>query len=241
MYSVNENPIMLKFNSFQELVEYNSTFGLTAQGCRPSELTLSKGVIKIPLEPTYGKFRVPCLTVRILKDPKKLFVRILWQALFGREHRTIYNLILFNLLDRCNTWTPFTQTVFDVLVLTNRTAKAGSSSGHFQQKLKNVGSILNISNEQVMDRFGKIIESAGYVLPKSAIKAQITEELLSVTSGFIFQQIPKPKTWRGVGYKDHGNISSSLGYEPDEITPYSAADRYKVWELLLSNFRSKYP
>lgn len=224
---------MKKFNSFEELSEYASKFGMDARGFRPSELSFSKGIIKIPLEPKFGRSKVRCLKINVLEGGQKLSSGLLWHAIFGTRYKTVYNLIFFEVLNRATIWSPLTQCIFDVLMLTNSTAKAGSSENLFYQNLKCVRKILP-SNE--LQKILSTLSQAGLSLPH---RAPDLKGLLTISESYIYQNKAPEVRRIGVGYKDKGNLPlPGSEYNPDEITPYSAPSTYKLWEQLLRNFHS---
>lgn len=224
---------MKKFNSFEELNEYASRFGVDARGFRPSELSFSKGIIKVPLEPKFGRSKVRCLKINVLEGGQKLATGLLWHAMFGKKYKTVYNLIFFEILNRTKHWSPLTQCIFDVLMLTNITAKAGSSENLFYQNLKCVrASVPPVDLNKILST----LSSAGVSLPH---RAPVLCKILTISESYIYQQKAPEVRRIGVGYKDKGSLPlPGSEYNPDEITPYSAPSNYKLWEQLLKNFHS---
>lgn len=222
---------MAKFNSFLELTEFSSQYGLDARGCSPQDLTISKGVIKIPLEPTYGRNRVRCLKVTLLQSGNKVLSGLLWHACFGKKFKLVHNMIFFEILQRTSIYSPLAQTVFDLMVHMNSTAKAGSNENLFWQNLSPVRK--NVPDSKLQEVIARL-ESSGIKLPT---KEPQLDNLVRLTEGVILQRKPKPVNRIGVGYKDKGTLNSSSPYEPDEITPFSAPSVYNLWSKLVKNHK----
>lgn len=226
---------MKKFKSFEELADFFSERGLDVQGCRPSELSLSKGIIRIPLEPTFGRRSVKCLKIKCLENGTKLVSGLLWHAMFGKRFKTIHNLILFEILNQTNKWSPLAQLVFNVLMLTNRTAKAGSSNTLLYQNLEPVRRLISDSELQKMIAE---FESCGM---KLATREPDLNGLCAITESVIYQHKAPPVARIGVGYKDKGTLPlPGSEYDPDEITPFCAPDPNKVWKKFLRTFHRRF-
>lgn len=227
---------MKKFKSFEELADFFSERGLDVQGCRPSELSLSAGIIRIPLEPTFGRRSVKCLKIVPLENGTKLVSGILWHAIFSKHGcKTVHNLILFEILNQTNKWSLLAQLVFNVLMLTNRTAKAGSSNTLLYQNLVPVRRLISDSElKQLIEDFA----AAGMKLAK---RAPDLNKLFKVSQSVIYQHKAPPVARIGVGYKDKGTLPvPGSEYDPDEITPFCAPDPNKVWKKFLRVFHQRF-
>lgn len=221
---------MKKFKSLYELAEYAANFGVDARGYRFSDLSISKGIIKMPVEPCNGRGRVKCFQINVLEGGQKLLTGVLWHCLFGKP-KVYHTMILFEILNRTEQYSLLAQTVYDVVVICNLTAKAGVTNEPFHHNLEPVRRTIPANQLQTMiDK----LRSSGINLPH---KSPDLDKILTVSKGTIFQRKPQPVNRVGVGYKDKGSLPKpGSEYEPDEITPFSAASNYKLWRVFASQF-----
>lgn len=227
---------MKDFSSFEELSSYAATFGVDSRGFHPSELSLSKGIIKIPLQPTAGRTRVKCLKVICPQKGKKMLIGLLWHALFGKRFKVVHNLIFFEMLNSIKKWDPLAQIVFDVMMILNSTTKVGSSNQFFHH---NLVCVKRSTEEFYLQELILRLELAGVKLPH---KAPDLDSFLLLSESYILLKRPVDPVRIGVGYKDKGSLSlPGNEYDPDEITPYSEPTNELVWQLLLKNFSTNKP
>lgn len=223
-----------KFNSFEQLEKHLILKGFDVQGVSQTGLESSFRGIKIPLEPTYGKSRVKCLTVRCTQGGNKLMVALLWHALFGTKFKVIHNLIIFEIINKIRTWTPLAQIAFDVMMIMNeKTSCDASYRNHFNQNIKPVRRALTeIDLKMIIED----LSSSGLVLPR---KAPELDSMLVITEGYIIQtKAPEPARI-GVGYKDKGNLPlPGDSYEPTEIS-HLVHDPINLWKVFLRNYKKK--
>lgn len=222
----------MKFNSFSDLLEYTSLWGVDLLGRDSSEVLLHiPGVLELPLEPRRGSSQ---RVIRIRSNSKKgeLAAGVLWDCLFGAP-RLKHWLVLFECINRCDKYSSLLQCLFDVMMIINKGCPSGRSlETILDTKMTSVSREFGV---EYADKLAKQFRSLGVSIPikKPALKLVTTSEIKH------FRKSPDVRRI-GVGYKDKGSLGlPGSEYDPYEI-PASRVDPHYLWSKLLERYHSKY-
>lgn len=208
--------------SILDLIDQETADRLYDQGTNPSSsnlqaIRLPDFRVNIPLEPTFGKTRVPCLKVKPKTgNAKKIWEALLWTAIYSsKSFRIKHWYLLYYLFEKQISKDPASLALLRILRIS--TERSGKS---LDQKLRSVRTmILNVHDRELAQRYCAKLESdLGVKLPT---EDPHLDKLLEFQTGILIQKKPKAPARIGVGYKDKGTLPKGPKEDPECSEDYS--------------------
>jgi len=207
----------------------------SSQNSKIRGLETSFFALRVPLESTYAKEEIKCISVKpIVGSSDKILVALLWEACFGRKFKVIHWFILFNVLIKTLRKDRSSEVLLALLVII--TARAGTCKWNSNMKpLKTI--LFEAYGQERGDGIMNIfLENLPLQLPK---RRPAIESCLAIEfDGKFSQRYPKPVPYIGVGYKDKGSLRQSQGISPLESE--FIAEKDHVYEILLRQVKDKF-
>lgn len=226
-----------KVTSFADLLTEDQRAQLVARSSNPPKksppLRARDFEFVLPLTPRTGRSFQKCLICKSKsKDAKKLYESVLWCAIYGSSHFTVFIwYLLFNLFSKRITNDKSSLALIKILRLTT-TSQEGLELRHHIKPVRTIVMMALRDKDKAVRYCKKLEDELGVKLPHEApVLSELFELSLKTRK---FKKTPA-KTYIGKGYNDKGTLPKDSKEEPSPGEDYSLPENDIFVDLLDSS------